>query len=167
MPDASDAVELTRGLVEAQGVEATMHFFGPHSVYDLSAVGLQVLDGAGAIRAFLEEWLSSYEETADELEEATDLGSGVVLAVIRGRGRPRREPARGRGPGAPLRRGRVGRRADRPRHDLPRPAGRPRGRRATGRRAGAVPLAVSAVRRAGGRGRPAREPGCAARRRGL
>lgn len=65
-----------------------MRFFGPTSVYDLSVVGLEVLDGYDAIRGFLEDWLSSYDETADEAEEVTEFGNGVVLAVIRGHGRP-------------------------------------------------------------------------------
>jgi hypothetical protein len=85
--------ELTRELIEAQGVDATMRFFGPASVYDLSVVGLEVFEGYGTIRGFLEEWLSSYHETADEAEEVTEIGNGVVLAVIRGQGRPAGSPA--------------------------------------------------------------------------
>ncbi len=85
-------MELTRQLVEAQGVGATMRFFGPRSVYDLSVVGLGVLEGDTVIREFLEDWLSSYDETADEAEEITDFGSGIVLAVVRGQGRPAGSP---------------------------------------------------------------------------
>jgi hypothetical protein len=87
-----DLVELTRELVEAQGVDATMRFFGPTSVYDLSVVGVGVFEGYSAIREFLEDWLSSYDETADAAEEITGFGNGVVLAVIRGQGRPAGSP---------------------------------------------------------------------------
>jgi hypothetical protein len=91
-PTTPDLTNLTRELVEAQGVEATMRFFGPTSVYDLSVVGLEVFEGDSAIRGFLEDWLSSYDETADEAEEVTEFGNGVVLAVIRGQGRPAGSP---------------------------------------------------------------------------
>jgi hypothetical protein len=87
-----DLANLTRELVEAQGVDATMRFFGPTSVYDLSVLGLGVLEGYGTIRGFLEDWLSSYDETADEAEEVTEFGNGVVLAVVRGQGRPAGSP---------------------------------------------------------------------------
>ncbi len=88
-----DLVELTRELVEAQGVDSTMRFFGPASVYDLSVVGAGVFEGSAAIRGFLEDWLSSYDETTDVVEEITEFGNGVILAVIRGQGRPAGSPA--------------------------------------------------------------------------
>jgi hypothetical protein len=87
-----DLASLTRELVEAQGVDATMRFFGPASVYDLSVLGLEVFEGYSAIRDFFEDWLSSYDETADVTEEVTEFGNGVVLAVIRGQGRPAGSP---------------------------------------------------------------------------
>ena len=46
------------------------------------------LDGVSALRAFLEEWLASYEEIEWELEEVLDLGNGVGFVVIRLDSRP-------------------------------------------------------------------------------
>jgi hypothetical protein len=90
---APDLPTLTRMLVDAQGVDATMRFFGATSVYDLSALGVGVFEGYGAIRGFLEDWGSSYEDEKDEVEEIIEFGNGVVLAVIRGAGRPAGSPA--------------------------------------------------------------------------
>jgi ketosteroid isomerase-like protein len=40
------------------------------------------IEGRAAIRGFLEEWFGAYEELAFELEEISDLGDGVVFAVV-------------------------------------------------------------------------------------
>jgi hypothetical protein len=96
MPEESttpDLVDLMRAVIEASGVEETMRFFGPASVYDLSVMGVGVFEGYDTIRGFLEEWLSSYDESEDEAEEITEFGNGVVLAVIRGKARPAGSPA--------------------------------------------------------------------------
>src|SRR5437870_3291045 len=84
MPEKSttpDLVELTRELGEARGVELTMRFYGPSAVYDMSRVGLGTFEGRPAIRRFLGDWLSSYEDTEDDLQEITDLGNGIVFAL--------------------------------------------------------------------------------------
>jgi ketosteroid isomerase-like protein len=83
-----DLVELTQELSDARGVDATMQFYSPDAVYDMSQVGLGTFEGRPAIRRFLEDWLGSYEETEDEVQEITDLGNGVVFAVVRETGRP-------------------------------------------------------------------------------
>jgi hypothetical protein len=83
-----DVVELMRAAIEARGVEETMRFFGPASVYDLSVMGAGVFEGYDAIRHLLEDWGSSYDEEEDEAEELTEFRNGVVLAVIRGKARP-------------------------------------------------------------------------------
>ena len=95
MPEESttpDLTNLTRELIEAQGVDATMRFFGRASVFDMSVMGVGVFEGYDAIRGFLKDWLSSYDESADAAEEITEFGNGVVLAVIRGQGRPAGSP---------------------------------------------------------------------------
>ena len=84
--------DLMRAVIEAQGVEDTMRFFGPASVYDLSVMGMGVFEGDAAIRGFLEDWGSSYDEEEDEAEEIIEFANGVVLAVIRGKGRPAGSP---------------------------------------------------------------------------
>jgi hypothetical protein len=92
-PTTPDLLELTRAVIEASGVEETMRFFSPASVYDLSVMGVSIFEGYDAIRRFLEEWLSSYDESEDEAEEITEFGNGVVLAVIRGKAHPAGSPS--------------------------------------------------------------------------
>jgi ketosteroid isomerase-like protein len=81
-------VELTQELSDARGVDATMRFYSEDAVYDMSQVGFGTFEGRPAIRRFLEDWLGSYEETEDEVQEITDLGNGIVFAVVRETGRP-------------------------------------------------------------------------------
>ena len=83
-----DLVELTQELSDARGVDATMQFYAAEAVYDMSKVGLGTFVGRPAIRRFLEDWLGSYEETEDAVQEITDLGNGIVFAVVRESGRP-------------------------------------------------------------------------------
>lgn len=87
-----DLVELTRQLSGAKGVDATMQFYGADAVYDMAQVGLGTFEGRAAIRRFLEDWLASYEETEDEVQEITDVGNGIVFAVARESGRPSGTP---------------------------------------------------------------------------
>jgi hypothetical protein len=57
-------------------------------MWDTSPLGLGTYRGVEAIRGGMEEWTAAYEELEIELEENRDLGNGVVLAVVRQRGRP-------------------------------------------------------------------------------
>jgi ketosteroid isomerase-like protein len=91
-----DLVELTQELSDARSVDATMQFYSPDAVYDMSRVGLGTFEGRPAIRRFLEDWLGSYEETEDEVQEITDLGNGIVFAVVRETGRPSGSPTQSR-----------------------------------------------------------------------
>jgi hypothetical protein len=90
--NASHLVHLTRELIEAQGVDATIRFYGPDSVFDLSDLGAGVFAGHAAIRGFHVDWLAPYEEAKDEPEEVIDVGNGVVFAVVRGNARPDGSP---------------------------------------------------------------------------
>ena len=45
-------------------------------------------EGRAAIRRFLEDWFRAWEELDFELEEVSDLGGGVVFAVVIQDGRP-------------------------------------------------------------------------------
>ena len=87
-----DLTSLTRALAEAQGVEATMSFFGPDAVYDMSAFGLPRFAGRAEIRAFVSDWYASYEQADDEVQEIVELGNGVVFAVVRETARPAGSP---------------------------------------------------------------------------
>src|SRR5271166_610079 len=88
-----DPVILTRELAEAQGVDATMRFIGPGSVYDMSRLGLPAFEGSAAIRSFLEDWYGSYQAADDELRETRDLGNGIVFVAVRETARPSGSPA--------------------------------------------------------------------------
>jgi ketosteroid isomerase-like protein len=92
-PTTHDLVALTRELGQAQGVDATLEFYRVDAVYDMSRVGLGTFQGRAAISRFLGDWLASYDETEDELQEVVDLGNGVVCAAVREAARPSGSPA--------------------------------------------------------------------------
>jgi ketosteroid isomerase-like protein len=84
-------VALTRSAIasgNSRDYEAMMAFYGPESTVDLTGVGLGRYAGPSAIRQFFEEWIGSSEEIEFHLEEADDLGNGIVLAAISQRARP-------------------------------------------------------------------------------
>ena len=94
MPDereTPDPVELVRRSFEpinGRDVEATMSFYAPDSVWDMSLVGLGTYEGLAEIRAFFEDWVAAYDDFEIEPEEILGFGSGIVLAVIRQTARP-------------------------------------------------------------------------------
>jgi len=65
-----DPVTLTRGLGEAQGVDATMRFFGRASVYDMSPFGLHAFERADRVIAYpdIEEARAAAERLAQKRE---------------------------------------------------------------------------------------------------
>ena len=94
MPEESttpDLVELQKRLLDAvnrRDLDATMAFFAPDSVYDMSPTGMGVFGGQAAARGFIEDWWRSYEEHEFEAKETLDLGSGVGFRVLIQKGRP-------------------------------------------------------------------------------
>jgi ketosteroid isomerase-like protein len=60
----------------------------PQAVWDLSDAGLGSLEGIEAIRSFLADWFDAFENYEVEVEEAVDLGGGVVFVVVNATGRP-------------------------------------------------------------------------------
>jgi ketosteroid isomerase-like protein len=79
-----DLVELVRKQLEAldrHDLDGVMSSVAEDSVLDGRAAG-GLFEGRAAIRGFLEDWFSSWEELDFELEEASDLGGGVVFAVV-------------------------------------------------------------------------------------
>jgi hypothetical protein len=48
----------------------------------MSAAGLETLEGAEAIRGFIEDWHRSWEDYRYEEEELLELGHGVVCARV-------------------------------------------------------------------------------------
>jgi ketosteroid isomerase-like protein len=88
---AQDPVELVRRSFEpinGRDVEATMNFYGPDSVWDMSLIGLGTYEGPAAIRDFFEDWVAAYDDFEIEPEEILDFGNGIVLAVVRQTARP-------------------------------------------------------------------------------
>ena len=81
---ASDPVELVRRQVEALqrgDRDGVMRDVAEDVVFEGRALG-DFFEGRAAIRRFLEEWFGSYEELDFELAEVSDLGDGVVFAVV-------------------------------------------------------------------------------------
>jgi ketosteroid isomerase-like protein len=73
---------------ETRDLEPGVTVFAPHAVWDMSHGGAEVIEGREQIRTFLEEWLRTYEEYQQKVEEIQDLGNGVIFAVLLQRGRP-------------------------------------------------------------------------------
>ena len=79
-----DLVERTRLAFEAWNrvdLDGTLKDFAPDAAWDAVPLG-QSFEGAAAIRSFLADWRSTYEEYQIEPQEIRDLGNGVVLAVV-------------------------------------------------------------------------------------
>ena len=86
-----DLVELTRRACESfsrRDLDAILSFVAPDAVLDVSPAGLGSYEGQAAIRGFLEDWISAYEELEFAPEQILDLGNGVVVAVVRQNARP-------------------------------------------------------------------------------
>ncbi len=82
-----DPVELVRKQVEALDrgdFDGVMSSVAEDGVLDGRA---DLIEGRAAIRGFLDEWFGAYEELDYELEEVSDLGGGVVFAVVIQHGR--------------------------------------------------------------------------------
>jgi ketosteroid isomerase-like protein len=77
-----DLVELVRKQFEAlnrRDLDGVMSSVAEDGVLDGRA---DLVEGRAAIRDFVEEWFSAYEELDYELEEVGHLGGGVVFAIV-------------------------------------------------------------------------------------
>ena len=84
-----DLVELVRKQLEAldrRDLDRVMKSVAEDAVLEGRFENL--FEGRAAIRRFLEDWFRVYEELDFELEEVSDLGGGVVFAVVIQDGRP-------------------------------------------------------------------------------
>ena len=84
-----DLVELVRKQLEAldrRDLDGVMNSVAEHTVLEGRVENF--LEGRAAIRRFLEDWFRAWEELDFELEEVSDLGGGVVFAVVIQDGRP-------------------------------------------------------------------------------
>jgi len=85
-----DLVELTHRAFEAanrRDLDAVIGFFAPDTVFE-GRDGWNNLRGRAAFRSFLEDWFGAYEELEFKVEDAHDLGNGVVFAVVAQDGLP-------------------------------------------------------------------------------
>lgn len=87
-PNVADLLRRGAEALSRRDFDEFMSQFAPHAVWDLNAWGIGTFTGVDAIRAFLEDWLGSYEEYLVEVEEVFDLGHGVVFVAYREDGRP-------------------------------------------------------------------------------
>jgi ketosteroid isomerase-like protein len=86
-----DFVELARRVEDAgtrRDLDAVMSFFAPDAVWNLSPMGIGIVEGRAAIRRYVEDWLRAYEYITLESEEVHDLGSGVGFQAYTQRARP-------------------------------------------------------------------------------
>ena len=93
-----DLIELTRLAFEAanrRDLDAVISFYAPDAVFE-GRLGGDTFEGRVAIRSFLEDWFGAYEELELKLEDARDLGSGVVFAVVFQEGVPAGSAVHGR-----------------------------------------------------------------------
>jgi len=80
-----DPVDLTRQVFEAASrhdVDAMLSFYAPDGVMDLSDAALGIFEGVTAIGSFLEGWYATWAEHVIKVEEALDLGRGVVFSAV-------------------------------------------------------------------------------------
>jgi ketosteroid isomerase-like protein len=90
-PATPDPVELVRRSFEpinGRDVEATMNFYSPDSIWDMSLIGLGTYEGLVEIRDFFEDWVAAYDDFEIEPQDILDFGNGIVLAFIRQTARP-------------------------------------------------------------------------------
>jgi ketosteroid isomerase-like protein len=86
-----DSFKPLRRTVEAYrrgDLETHMRSYAPDAVLDMSARGLGKFEGRAAIQGFWEDYYRSFDDLRFELEEAIDLGNGVMFAVVRQDARP-------------------------------------------------------------------------------
>ena len=84
-----DLIELARRYLEAahrRDFDAMMGFWAPDAVWRYA--GGYTFEGRAAIRGFIEDMVSSFDDLHAEFEEIIDLGNRVVFSVIILTGRP-------------------------------------------------------------------------------
>jgi len=95
MPEESttpDLEEAIRRLTDAANrrppdYDGALAMYAQDAVVDNTQVGVGLFGGREEIRSFFEDWIASYEDFEQVLEEVRDLGNGVTFALIFLRGR--------------------------------------------------------------------------------
>lgn len=84
-----DLVELSRqrfAAVNRRDLDAVLSFFAADAVWDMSPIDMGVFEGHAAIRDALENWWDTFPGIVSELDEALDLGNGVLFQAVTQRG---------------------------------------------------------------------------------
>jgi hypothetical protein len=87
-PDPVDLARQAFAAVNRSDLDALMSLYAPEAVFDMTRTVGFAPQGRAAIRGFIEEWMSSYDEVEWMPDELLDLGSGVVFVVVSQRARP-------------------------------------------------------------------------------
>jgi ketosteroid isomerase-like protein len=86
-PDLGELVRQTIDAANRRDFDAAIGYFTPDVVWDTSRDGFGTFEGAAPTRRFWEDWVRSYEELEQVVEELLDLGNGLVFAVVRQKAR--------------------------------------------------------------------------------
>lgn len=84
MRGEEDLVELTRSSMHEtneRDFDAALAVFAEDAVFDVSEAGVGRFEGRDAVRAYLEDWVGSFERQEFMGWEGTDMGAGIVFVV--------------------------------------------------------------------------------------
>src|SRR4051812_22253102 len=80
-PDLFDLVRKQVGALNRRDLDGVMSSVAADAVFDGRALG-DHFEGRAQIRGFLETWFGAFGDLDFELEGVSDLGGGVVFAVV-------------------------------------------------------------------------------------
>jgi ketosteroid isomerase-like protein len=80
-PDPVELVHKQLDALDRRDFDGVMSSVAEDTVFDGRALG-DHFEGRAAIRGFVEDWFRAWEALGFELEEVSDLGGGVVFAVV-------------------------------------------------------------------------------------
>jgi ketosteroid isomerase-like protein len=87
-PDPVEPARPRFETINRRDLAATVQYFAPDAVMDLTRTLGVALRGREAIRRFLEDWLVGYEAVEYTADEIFDFGNGVEFAVVLQTARP-------------------------------------------------------------------------------
>ena len=86
-PDLVEGVRRAFEAANRRDLDAVIRFFASDGVFAGRGVG-GPFEGRAAIRSTFDDWFGAFEELEFKLEDARELGNGVVFAVVVQEGRP-------------------------------------------------------------------------------
>jgi ketosteroid isomerase-like protein len=87
-PGPEQAVRRRIEAANRSDYDEAVALFSGDAVWDMTAVGLGLIEGRDAIRGFFQDWQGSYEEFEMRVEDFHVLDDGVTLVEYLLRGRP-------------------------------------------------------------------------------